>query len=378
MPYDPRNAPRGYYAPQNAYNVAGVARQVAGGMPLDNRPMVKQDLWGRDVRQVRPALDRPNVRHGEGSRARETYRFIKNVGVGGQASCDLYERQSSKELLVCKVMKHVPKLDSRGKPWEITILNSVLSKHPNVIGLLGFSPLVQKGMIFWFEYCNAGDLQDVIDAHIRRGKSPPEAFIWHCYLQLAEAMAYIHAGYRVDGQPISSNFQTVIHRDIKPSNIFLRRSRSQTQYPDLVVADFGMATTQKYSGQGSLLGTPIYQPPECPLHSREGDIWAVGACIHALATGGPPMAQPPRGVTDNQWFLNPGSRVMADVRSFGYSRDLYDALFWVLRVKPDNRFSGDVLYKKVVQGRRQWKGRFEAHTGLPAFYPLAEWAVKHH
>ncbi|KAL8708823.1 MAG: hypothetical protein Q9220_006384 [cf. Caloplaca sp. 1 TL-2023] len=380
MPRDYRNAPRGYNLPRNdprAYNVAGMAQQVPGGMPLDGQPMIKQELWGREVRPARPHWDLPKQRYGEGALAKEVYVRIKNVGVGGQASCDLYERQSDKQLVVCKTMRSRPPVDKNGVPCELSILKSILRKHPLVIDLLHYGSLSVKNMTFWFEYCSAGDLQDVIDAHVSSRMSPPEPFLWHCYRQLAEAMAYIHYGYRVDGQSSGSSYQTVVHRDMKPSNVFLRRPKSLNYYPDLVIADFGMATTSKYSGENCILGTPIYQPPECPLHSREGDIWAVGACIHALATGGPPLAQCPRGVDEMRWFTNPRARVLADVTSFGYSEDLYNALQWVLRLKPQNRFTGKLLYEKVLQGRQLWTQRFEARTGKPGFCQLAEWARKY-
>ena len=199
----------------------------------------------------------------------------------------------------------------------------------------------------------------------------PESFIWHTYLQLAEALAFIHEGYdrnNLDGWPPRSH-QPVIHRDIKPSNIFLRRPRSRHEYPDMVLADFGVATDQVHSHKSPweyICGTPVYQGPEIPALSRAGDAWSIGACVYELAMGSPPIKKPSPGMKEEDWGLRPEEREVLDVRTQGFSRELYDALELVLRWHPPHRVRGRALVEAIEDGMA---------TAPYDVIPLASWAL---
>ncbi|KAL8713273.1 MAG: hypothetical protein Q9225_006793, partial [Loekoesia sp. 1 TL-2023] len=207
---------------------------------------------------------------------------------------------------------------SNREPAEVTILNSILSPHPHIIDLQHWSQSPTTTTL-WYEYCSQGDLQDLIDAYTSRRAKIPESFIWHTFLQLASAFAYIHTGYdsSSDRPKPHKNFQPIVHRDVKPPNILLRPNRSNSSYPDLVLADFGCATTSLHSGDKYQVGTPMYQPPELPLHSPQGDIWALGACIHVMATGSPPIRAVPKGWKSDDWYGEPSARVVANLVKFG-------------------------------------------------------------
>jgi serine/threonine-protein kinase len=85
--------------------------------------------------------------------------------------------------------------------------------------------------------------------------------------------------------------QGVVHRDIKPENLFL------TTDGVLKVLDFGIARLRDASGAegatqtGRMIGTPAFMPPEQALgRSRQidgqTDLWAVGATMFTLVSGG--------------------------------------------------------------------------------------------
>ncbi|KAL8642762.1 MAG: hypothetical protein Q9226_008471, partial [Calogaya cf. arnoldii] len=299
-----------------------LGRGLGDYMVLDRDAFQRGAFHGPIIRQDRSRDKKLQVtkwvREDDGDEYR--YDFVKNIGVGGQGQCDLYSRASrhNKKLLVCKIMKHgfETAYDGNGKvkPAEAIILKDILGPHPLVCNLQAFT-----NHTFWFEYCGLGDLQDLCDGYIKHGTRVPESFVWHAYRQLAEAFAFIHIGHNVySPNRKSPDFQTIIHRDVKPSNIFIRE-HSRNTYPDLVLADFGIATTTTALKRenGHLIGTPIYQPPEVPWHSCEGDIWSAGACIHALTTGSPPIKAVPRGQDSRKWYAAPDARAVADLRSLG-------------------------------------------------------------
>lgn len=253
------------------------------------------------------------------------------------------------------------------KPTEAAILADILGPHRYIIDLKCW---YQNPLTFWYEYCSAGDLQDLIDAYTDRKARIPEGFIWHSFLQLADACAYMHTGYdrlaNSDRPP--RGFQPIVHRDIKPPNIFLRLDRN-SGYPDLVLADFGCATTKVRSGNTYQIGTPMYQPPELPIHSPQGDVWSLGACIHIMATGSPPIKGVPKkwkGKT-SEWFDEPSARLVANLTKFGYSRHLDEAMYTVMRTDPSKRLVGKDLVKRVRRGDEDWGGKGAV---------LAKWALK--
>ncbi|KAL8726188.1 MAG: hypothetical protein Q9166_006861 [cf. Caloplaca sp. 2 TL-2023] len=345
---------------------------------LDGNAIAHGALLGPTVREIRPRdKNLPGLRYVEESDGYEyPYKYVKNIGVGGQGHCDLYRRQGSSKLLVCKVMKHGFDLarDAHGKrkPAEAILLKDILSPHRFIVNLHSFSTTT-----FWFEFCSGGDLQDLCDAYIAHFAQVPESFIWHAYAQLAEAFCYIHMGKgngpEMVGETrvtLKKGWMPIIHRDVKPSNIFLRPNpRSRTGYPDLVLADFGIATTKLDEGDDYVIGTPMYQPPEVPVHSRQGDIWSLGACIHVLATGSPPMGAKPKGWDMRDWYEAREARMVADLRSLGYSHNLHAAQLWTLRMRPEDRLMGSGLVGKVS---RAWYD-FEHEQRVE---PLARWALK--
>lgn len=253
------------------------------------------------------------------------------------------------------------------KPTEAAILADILGLHRGIIDLKHWS---QSPTTLWYEYCSAGDLQDLVDAYTNRRLRIPEAFIWHAYVQLADAFAYIHTGYdrlaHSDRPP--RGFQPIVHRDVKPPNIFLRPN-GDNRYPDLVLADFGCATTKMRSGDNYQIGTLMYQPPELPIHSPQGDVWSLGACLHVMATGSPPIKAFPKGWQGKPsgWYEEPSARVVANLEKFGYSQQLDDAMYAVMRSDPSKRLTGKELVKRVRRGYEEWGGKSVA---------LGKWALK--
>ncbi|KAL8721358.1 MAG: hypothetical protein Q9225_001937, partial [Loekoesia sp. 1 TL-2023] len=222
--------------------------------------------------------------------------FIKGVGEGGFGRIELYKHNTSSNLLVLKKTRMALEY-TNGIPTEAHILRDIIGKaHERLPRLYHFYTSLAE-IHYWMDYCDGGDLANLSHYFLHKNRLIPEGFIWHVHTQLSAATAYLHKGLldRTHPEyPPPPNWQPIVHRDIKPDNIFLKLVPGN-QYPDIVLGDFGLATTNLFTGEaGKVLGTPCWQPPQIPFHTIYSDVWAAGAVIHQLALVYPPLSgQPP-------------------------------------------------------------------------------------
>jgi serine/threonine-protein kinase len=118
-----------------------------------------------------------------------------------------------------------------------------------------------------------------------RGPLEPAEVLW-VMTQIGRALTLAHR-------------QGIIHRDLKPSNIFL--AADAEGQPVSKLCDFGiakltstaaaklLATEAKTTQAGSVLGTPLYLPPELLRGSGKAtsatDQWALGLTVFSALTG---------------------------------------------------------------------------------------------
>ncbi|KAF1843959.1 serine/threonine protein kinase-like protein [Cucurbitaria berberidis CBS 394.84] len=201
----------------------------------------------------------------------------------------LVSRIDRKQLVVKKIMKIKSNSDNDPRPIEIRAL-SLLPDCNRVVNTLFYSPSDPdpgRGTAFFAHY-PLGDLAQwkERDFDSKNHKPIPESFIWRFFLQISQAQAFVQ---NLIG-PNRDQRGCILHRDIKPKNILV--VDNGTTYPSFKLHDFGCALMYRESKaqQEARCGTFHYQPPEIPIiNTTAAETWALGACVHFLATGNAPI-----------------------------------------------------------------------------------------
>ena len=289
--------------------------------------------------------------HGE----TDNYDEIRQIGSGGFGNCFLIERKTDKALRVCKVQarESCGRSDSDGIPVEVRILKDILPPHDRILRLHGY--VLQSYTIqLYYDYYEGGDLYHLICRYFDQWQEFPETFLWHAYLQLSEALAFLHFGYdRNRFGSLPADWISIIHGDIKDRNIFLgppdphSNNPLAREYPSLVLGDFGLADFEP----SRRWGTPKWQPPELPVTSMKADVWGVGAVMHALAHEGKspisPIPPPNENLNWAEWCEDPRARDPLPLYEL-YSTELHGCVFNALELDPNIRYNSYDLHFEVL------------------------------
>lgn len=209
------------------------------------------------------------------------------------AKVSLLRRQNDRgrpQLIVKKILKIEANSANDPKPFEMRML-ALLPKCNRIVHALTCVASDNPTLgIALFEYYPLGDLAvwKERDFDRKNNRPIPESFVWRFFVQLAQALAFIFNSTEFGGT--CSGRQPILHRDIKPKNVLV--VDVGTTYPSFKLHDFGCASVwgQEKQHQKSYCGTFDWQPPENPLiNTRPAEIWALGACVHFLATGQKPI-----------------------------------------------------------------------------------------
>lgn len=226
------------------------------------------------------------------------YNLTRLLGEGAQATLCLATNRAGDNHVVMKFFKEGRTPDSEGyvammKQFQNALLDRV-TIGKRVVRMFDIPrpdlPLMTM------EYCNGGDLRELMARYEAKEDWIPESFIWHVFTALTEALDFLHTGYGCT--PGRQVWRPVVHRDIKPENILLTQNPDDPNgFPHVKLADFDLGTI--YDPEDAIFGggTTWYQPPEQRHDLEKGeqhgstpaaDVWAVGAVIHELATGRSP------------------------------------------------------------------------------------------
>ncbi|KAI9825013.1 MAG: hypothetical protein M1819_006524 [Sarea resinae] len=208
---------------------------------------------------------------------------IKSLGAGGQGSVMLWELKASNQPSILIAVKTARWDES----WYLDYNSEGhLTKRLNDAGCENVVRVVEwalvrhtKNMRTVYEYTEYGDLHELLQWYRKRSLCLPEAFIWHVFHSMANALLYCKQGSQDPPTDASANYvqgrkwEPILHSDIKPGNILLgaHQGNSGTKYPVCKLADFGLSftlpnakITQFRSASGH--GTEGFMAPEVSTH----------------------------------------------------------------------------------------------------------------
>lgn len=224
--------------------------------------------------------------------------YVKRLGEGGFAYCDLYERKllNGKSMFYAlKVLKeelHIPSVDPLSNPARVAylpesekikfisealVLTSLRHKHlVGCYGCLREEKKEGKGLPapkLLLEYCPGGTLLDQLQ---QRKYLVDDAFRW--LLQISMGMSYLHA-------------TGCIHRDLKPENVLLKNGEAK-------VADFGLfrmklSSSAIHNPHQPQVGSSLTARPHQTLPPTHPTIFLARNSQPPLATCGGSLHNPP-------------------------------------------------------------------------------------
>jgi serine/threonine protein kinase len=196
----------------------------------------------------------------------------------------LFVKISNKKQKVIKKVLAVDPDDNDGLPQEILAISAIPSCNRIVTPIhhLFQEPDEDHGTAFYEHYA-LGDLHEWKETQFDAKNYKPvlEGFVWRFLLQMSQALALLQNKVGPDRD------ERVVfpHRNIKPRNFLV--VDVGTTYPSFKLHDVDIAKAYRKSDAGRCdpCGIFDWQPPEIPIYNaKAADIWALGACVHCLAT----------------------------------------------------------------------------------------------
>ena len=231
------------------------------------------------VERLRADLDLPDLTGTD-------YSLVRKIAAGGMGTVYLADDTKLDRRVALKVMREV---DSTGDLASRMLREArILARleHPSIVPVHDVGTL-PDGRVFYVMKFVEGE---TLDRQAQQTTSPSD--LLRIFQKICEAVAFAHA-------------HGVLHRDLKPENIMVG------PFGEVLVMDWGVAKTTGASDgsggvrpeppagngpitdtvDGTVVGTPRYMSPEQARGEavdERSDVYALGAILHVLLTGGPP------------------------------------------------------------------------------------------
>ncbi|KAJ4293308.1 hypothetical protein N0V90_008590 [Kalmusia sp. IMI 367209] len=146
----------------------------------------------------------------------------------------------------------------------------------------------------YMQHCELGSLHDLLERFAQKRIGICEGFLWKVLWDVALALCYLQSG--VDATQEAMNYRAlsqrdkkrgwdaIMHRDIKPDNILLTWKGAETQYPTVVLADFGCSVVSSDVVSDEMTAfTKAFAAPEAPKYTETSDVYSLGLSVCCLA-----------------------------------------------------------------------------------------------
>jgi len=281
-----------------------------GGVTLDNDPA------GRKPTAIAGQKPQRSISDALAQRQKSTQRYVVEgeIARGGMGAvlravdCDIRREVAVKYMLDDKDPK------KKARFIEEAQINGQL-EHPNIVPVYDLGIDAQQRPFIMMKMVKGRSLKDVLDQLRDHPKLAEKDFslgrLLNILVNVCNALSFAHA-------------RNVVHRDLKPANIMLG------DFGEVYVMDWGLAkvlnqpgaadqmavptqATASLSGrnskvvtnrapeadltqEGSVLGTPVYMPPEQATGDlnaidQRSDVYSLGAILYEMLTLHPPVSK---------------------------------------------------------------------------------------
>mmetsp|Transcript_134984 Transcript_134984/g.305533 ORF Transcript_134984/g.305533 Transcript_134984/m.305533 type:complete len:600 (+) Transcript_134984:80-1879(+) len=194
---------------------------------------------------------------------------LRIIGRGQYGSVHLVRRTRDKRYYVAKkiALACLSEKERDGAFQEVELLQTL--NHPFIVEYEKTLRLQGDILVIVMQYCEGGDISSCIKSMEKSRKHFTEITIMSWFVQLVQALDYMHG-------------ERVLHRDLKSSNVFLTNKASIVK-----VGDFGISRVLEGTMMEAVtvVGTPYYMPPEvCENrpYTFKSDVWALGCVLYEL------------------------------------------------------------------------------------------------
>ncbi len=217
-----------------------------------------------------------------------------------------------------------------------------LAGHPNIVQVLGVGTTSSGRPYLLMPYLTAGSLDRVLP------------------LPWERAVAY---GVRLCGALATAHEAGVLHRDVKPANVLV------SDFGEPLLTDFGIARVSGgFQTSSSVVTASVaFAPPEVlagAAASVAGDVYSLGATVHALITGAPPVAPRP-----DEELVSLYRRISLepppDLGPWGVPADVGEVLAQALAKDPADRPPSAEALGRALQEAQQANGSEVTPMALP-------------
>jgi len=196
------------------------------------------------------------------------YDDIRIIGRGQYGKAHLVTHGVDQESYIAKTIELtcLSKKERETALQEVELLRRL--DHPNIVEYKD-NFFMGDTLVIIMQFCEGGDLANYIKENARDKQRFQEEQIMHYFVQVLQALQYIHT-------------ERILHRDLKTSNLFLTSKKRIVK-----LGDFGISRVLEGSIEAAItvVGTPYYMSPEVcenKPYTFKSDVWSLGCVLYEL------------------------------------------------------------------------------------------------